>query len=133
MILGAPHRSGARRGPPAFTEYDIRPRWVPVRDGQACGVASVEMEVSIVIRLPIGVSSGVERWLRRHENGHRRLVEEASEALLSRLEAARAPSCPGLAGRVDRIVRDASRELEAAHARYDGIGETPLPEGLRRF
>ena len=130
-ILSVAHRAGARNGPPAFTEYHIRPRWrTGPRDG-VCVVEFVEVDVQITILLPYGVSSGVERWLRRHEDGHRRIVEEHVARLHADLRDDSAPGCPALQLRIDRRLEVADRELERAHARYDGVGELPeAPDGI---
>ena len=124
-IAEAPHRTGARSGPPGFTEYVLRPRWWLLPDPQGCHVDRAETAVDIVIRIPVGVSDGVERWLRRHEDGHRRLTEDHARMLHDRLVEERSNSCAALDRRITAILEGADEALRAAHARWDGAGDPP--------
>lgn len=126
LILTIPPHSDVRTGPPAFTEYSIRPTWTPAAGEGLCRASVTSVTVHVQVKMPVGVSVPQETWLRRHEDGHLRLIVEHSIALLERMDALEGLTCPRLTWRAEALVRRTDRELAQAHARYDGRGqETP--------
>ena len=123
LIRNIPPHSGPRTGPPAFTEYSIRPSWTPAAEGGTCRASATSVTVAVQVKMPIGVSVSEKVWLRRHENGHLRLIVEHSVALFDRMNALEGATCPRLSWRAEALVRRVDRELAQAHAWYDGRGQ----------
>ncbi len=123
LIRNAPPHSGARTGPPAFTQYSIRPTWTPSAEGEICRAVRASVRVEVEVSLPLDVSVSQETWLRRHENGHLEMIVSHSIRLLDSLKALEGLTCPRLTWRAESLVRRIDRELAHAHARYDGSGQ----------
>ena len=131
LIRNVPPHSDARTGPPAFTEYSIRPTWTPRPEGDICRAASASIRVEVQVSMPLDVGVSQETWLRRHENGHVQMIVAHSIRLLEGLNALEGISCPRLTWRAESLVRRIDRELAHAHARYDGRGQDrDLPQAL---
>lgn len=122
IVQEAPRVSGARAGPPGWTSWEIRPRWRPTVEDGVCVPRQVEVDVRITIRLPSGVSLGLSGWLRRHEEGHRRIVEEHAVDVHGALVQLQAATCAALQSRADRLFERMERDHAARHTRFDGGG-----------
>lgn len=135
-------QSGAHWHGLTAASLDVNARFESV-DG-VCVTRMIEVRVEVTIWLPVWRPSGqaapelVERWdaalagLRRHEDGHRRHVLDAANALFLELTALPASdSCEVLDGEVRRHAARAKARLQVKGIGYDALTHYGARQGAQ--
>lgn len=124
-----------------LTQWQLNAEYQWVESSGGCAIENPVVRVAVTMTLPrwtpprgtpgelVGAWNRFARALEQHEHEHRRLAEEAAEAIRWELATLRLPNCTHAESRAQQRVADIVQDYNRRNARYDEQTRHGITEG----
>lgn len=124
-----------------LTQWQLNAEYQWIETNAGCEIAAPVVRVAVTMTLPrwapprgtpaelVGAWNRFYRALEQHEHEHRRLAEEAADAIRWELATLRLPSCAQAEARAQQRVADIVQDYNRRNAQYDAQTRHGITEG----